>query len=153
MQVKLPSILGHLYPQHLSQARGARARTDTRSPNLIWPGLAMRVAQSDAPLWAQVHDRTFFYPLWDKIDHMSAPPARPRARTARAASETPPRGGRFAGHGDAFTENIGPARTLHRCAVARRPAATAPELFSPRRAVGAQRHLHSLRAACRDCRE
>mmetsp|Transcript_62624 Transcript_62624/g.148260 ORF Transcript_62624/g.148260 Transcript_62624/m.148260 type:complete len:242 (+) Transcript_62624:1-726(+) len=46
--VKLPSILGHLYPHHLTQ----------------------------------VHDRAFFYPLWDKIDHM------------------------FAGHGDTFPENF-----------------------------------------------
>jgi hypothetical protein len=42
----------------------------------------MRMAQSDALLWAQVHDRTFFYPLWDKIDHMSAPPAQARARAS-----------------------------------------------------------------------
>jgi len=46
--VKLPSIIGHLYPNHLTQ----------------------------------VKDKTFFYPLWDKLDHM------------------------YAGHGDEFPENI-----------------------------------------------
>uniref|UniRef100_A0A7S0N915 Alpha 1,4-glycosyltransferase domain-containing protein n=1 Tax=Cryptomonas curvata TaxID=233186 RepID=A0A7S0N915_9CRYP len=46
--VKLPSMLGHLYPEHLTQ----------------------------------VHHKTFFYPLWDGLDHL------------------------FRGHGDDFSDNI-----------------------------------------------
>jgi len=46
--VKLPSILGHLYPKQLTT----------------------------------VHDKAFFYPLWDKLDHL------------------------FNGHGDTFPQNI-----------------------------------------------